>query len=157
MKLFYGADKTVAEFVAKVIWNDERHFDENSRAIGVQDSSGALVGGVVYHNWAPHMQTMELSAGATSARWLTRNLISQLLAYPFYGCGCQMLIGQTDEANTRDRKLMVGLGFSELVVPRLFGRDKDGILQTLTDDEWKAGAFHIKESEYGVRSMSSAA
>ena len=157
MNLFYGADKVVADFVAGIIWNDERRFDDDIRAIGVQDNNGALVGGVVYHNWMPHAGTMELSAGATSARWLTRRIVSCLLAYPFHGCGCQMLVGQTETSNERDRKLMCGIGFRETHIPRLFGRDKDGILQTLTDDQWKAGVYYLKERDYEQKFSSKAA
>lgn len=149
MRLFVGADKVVADFVAGIIWGDERHFSTESRAIGIQNRAGMLVGGVVYHNWTPHAGTIELSAGSLSAKWLTRRLIGQLLAYPFYACECQMLIGQTEKKNERDRKLMCGIGFREQHVPRLFGRDNDGILQTLTDDQWKAGAYFIEEKDYG--------
>lgn len=157
MNLFYGANRAVADYVAGVIWGDERRFGDEMSAIGVQDANGSLIGGVVYHNWSPHAGTMELSAGATSARWLTRRIVSYLLAYPFHGCGCQMLLGQTEESNTRDRKLMVGLGFTEQLVPRLFGRDNNGIIQTLTDDQWKAGAFYLKEKDYGQKFSTKAA
>ena len=157
MRLFVGADKAVADFVAGIIWGDERLFSPDSRAIGIQGSDGTLLGGVVYHNWTPHAGTIELSAASLSARWLTRRIIGELLAYPFYGCGCQLLLGQTEKSNTRDRKLMCGIGFMETHVPRLFGRDNDGILQTLTDDQWKAGAYHIEEADYGKIKSSTAA
>lgn len=150
MRAVWGADMPVANFVASIIWNDDRGFDTNCRALGVQDKTGRLVGGVVYHNWEPHNGTIELSAGAITPRWLTRHIASQVLAYGFNTCGCQMLVARTSQKNERTRKLLRGLGFREQLIERLYGRSEHGILMTLTDTAWKAGAYHlIKDQDDG--------
>lgn len=149
MMAVWGSDMPVLDFVASVVWNDERRFDANSRALGVQDGEGNLVGGVVFHNWDPHCGTIEISAGAVTARWLTRSIAAQVFAYAFDTCGCQMIVARTSEKNTRTRKLLTGMGFNEQEIVRLYGRDENGILLTLTDADWKAGAYHLKDQDHG--------
>jgi len=150
MRLVWGHTADVAAFVSKLIWGDGRGFSSEHQAAGIINRDGYIVGGVVFHNWNPWAGTIELSAAATTAKWLTRRIITQILAYPFIKCGCQMIMGQTEKNNRRDRRLMCGIGFSEQHIERLFGRDNDGILQTLTDDEWKAGVYYDEGIEDGT-------
>lgn len=147
MNIIWGHTEAVVKFVSDIIWGDDRGFGGEHTAAGIIDNNGCLVGGVVYHNYNPWAGTIELSAASITAKWLTRKIITKLLSYPFIACGCQMLIGQTEASNRRDRRMMCGIGFSEQRVGRLFGRNSDGILQTLTDDEWKAGLYYNKELE----------
>lgn len=149
MMTVWGHDHSVADFVSHIIWKDDRGFSDNYRAMGILDKGGVLVGGIVYHNYDPDAGVIEWSAGATTPKWLTPNVVKAAFAYPFHLCKCQMLMARTEAKNRRTRRLLCGIGFSEQKVERLFGRNSDGILLTLTDDEWKAGIYHTKEFEHG--------
>jgi RimJ/RimL family protein N-acetyltransferase len=71
-----------------------------------------------------------------------------LLHYAFIDVGCQMVVTRTRASNSRNVKMMRGLGFSELCLKRLFGRHEDGIIFQLTDDDWKTGRFYMRPN-YG--------
>lgn len=141
--LLYGEDRAVAAFVAALMPHGGA-FGDNSRAIGVVHKN-KLIGGLVYHDWNPQAGVIEISGAATSPRWLSRKNIHFMLAYPFEDCGCQMVVMRTSEHNKRVQKVITGIGFDALRIPRLYGRDEDGILLTLTDDAWKSGRFYLKE------------
>lgn len=141
MRLLYGYNEIVGQFVSNLIWKKPDLFDDRARAIGVINNSGELVGGMVFTEYNPHAMTMEVSGASISPRWLTRRIISDLLAYPFEQCNCQMITGRTRVTNYRTRKLLSAIGVREQFVERLFGRHQDGFLLTLTDDAWRNGRF----------------
>src|SRR5579862_9033727 len=64
-------------------------------AIGVVSEDGRALGGVVFHNYQPRFRNIEVSFASETPRWLTRNLIRQLLAYPFDQLACQRLTAIT--------------------------------------------------------------
>lgn len=141
MKLLYGHDRAVCDLVAKVIWNDHRKFDENSVAVGVLDTSGNLIGGFVWTNWQPEAGTIEISAASVSRRWLTRRLLWQVFAYPFDEIGCQCVYAHTRADNAPVSRLLESIGFVSIDVPRLHGRNADGVLWWLTEENWRAGIY----------------
>lgn len=115
----------------------------NATCIGVTDASG-IIAGVAFHDWQPDAGTIQLSAYAKSARWLTRDVIGGIMEYPFGQLDCQMITAQTSVDNTRTRKLWRRLGAREFVIPRLLGREKDGAVLTLTKEAWKASKYYGK-------------
>jgi len=44
--------------------------------------------------------------------------------------------------NTRLLRQLKALGYKRVTVERLFGRDRDGVVATLTDDVWKSRRIH---------------
>ena len=141
MRLLYEHDGLVCNFVAKIVWGDHRRFDDNAAAVGVIDCKGVMVGGIVWHNWQPEAGTIEISAGTISKRWLTRKLIWQIFSYPFDRCNCQCVFAQTRADNGPVAKLLEGIGFNSIDVPRLHGRDADGVLWWLPEETWRAGSY----------------
>lgn len=141
MKLLYEHDGIVCNFVAEIIWNDERRFGDDAAAVGVIDKKGNLIGGVVWHNWQPWAGTIEISAGTINPRWLTRKLLWQIFSYPFDRCGCQCVFAQTRADNGPVSRLLYGIGFQSIDVPRLHGRDADGVLWWLTEETWRASKY----------------
>jgi RimJ/RimL family protein N-acetyltransferase len=137
--LLYGHDEAVAEFVARLIPGCERGF-ANYRAIGVVTDEGRLVGGMVFHHWSPEHGTIEVTSAATTPRWFTRQVMTELFAYPFR-IGCQMVVLQTSERNTRLHRQLEKLGLRRHTIPRLYGRDEAGVIFTMTDDDWLSGRF----------------
>lgn len=145
MEAVWGADEAVAGWVAAHIPGCERGF-ERPRSLGVLDSAGNLVGGIVYHNWNPERGIIEMSGAATDKRWLTRSVIRAAFTYPFAGAGCQTVYMLVSERNQtwNGRGLISGLrrfGFAMQRIPRLFGRDEDGLFFTLTDDAWNGSPY----------------
>jgi hypothetical protein len=150
MQLIYGHDLAVARWVASQIWFcRERGFDENSTAIGVMDGDKA-VGGFVFHDYAPEFGVIEISFAGTDRRWLTRPVIWAMFSYVFNDIGCQMCCSRTPASITAGIRFTKAYGFKQVTVPRLFGRNEDGIISTLTVEDWRANGWH-KENSHGQK------
>ena len=132
-------DKRVAGWVAQQL-GFERGFGK-AQALGVVHKD-TLVAGLVFHNWEPEHGTIEVSGAATDRRWMTRKVMNTALNYVFDEVGCQMVIARQDIGNLSPRKAWLGLGASEYVIPRLRGKNTDGTIITLTDDQWRASKFY---------------
>jgi RimJ/RimL family protein N-acetyltransferase len=145
MTPLYGHDQTVAYFVAQFIPGCEiRGFSENYRAIGVLHGED-LIGGLVYHNWNPEAGVIEFSGASVNRRWLTRSILKALFSYPFEGVGCQMVCARVSERNTHLIRMLRAYGFHDVTVPRLFGRDENALVFTLTIEDWESNGFHEKK------------
>lgn len=102
---------------------------------------GEPLGVVVFHNWNPEAEVIEISAAADSRHWLTRKTLNRIFSYAFDDCGCQMVVARIAETNTPLHSIFHRYGFDSFVVPRLRGRNADERIFTLTDDVWRAGKF----------------
>lgn len=78
---------------------------------------------------------------ADDRRWMTRSVINMAMAYVFDLAGCQMLVSRQKSENTSARRVMMALGGAEITIPRLFGKDCDGTIITITDDAWRSSRF----------------
>jgi RimJ/RimL family protein N-acetyltransferase len=105
-------------------------------AIGVVSEDGRALGGVVFHNYQPRFRNIEGSFASETPRWLTRNLIRQILSYPFDQLSCQRLTAITPKRAHAARAFLDHFGFKrEGVVRRGFGSD-DAIISGLMRREW---------------------
>jgi hypothetical protein len=134
-------DARIAEWVADRL-GYETGFGA-CQALGVV-RNGDLRGAVVYHDWQPQHETIALSAFAVDRKWLDRRTIKAVFDYPF--SFCQMVWVQTDLDNPA-RAIFLKLGSDEIVVPRLFGRDRNGVILTLTDDQWRKTKYARMEHD----------
>ena len=141
MRLLLGHDDTVESFVAQRVPGCEDGFGA-SRSFGIIDRSGTLVAGWIWHNWDPHSGTIEFSGAALGPGWLNRKILQDLFSYAFEGAGCQMVITRNRADNHRLHKQLKSIGFNRFDIPRLFGRDADGVAWTLTDDDWKESKYY---------------
>ena len=140
MTPLYGHSEAVADFVSKLIPRCGGGFGECS-AIGVIDESGKLIGGLVFNNWEPEFGTIEVTGAATDRRWFTRDILDAVDRYAFGDLGCQMLIAR-HSANARHiRRLWLAVGAEEFVIPRLWGRNEDGVISTITQESWNESRF----------------
>ena len=135
MRLVWGAN-IVPFVVARCGF--VRDFGE-CQAAGVFDSEDRLAAGIVFHDWNPEGGTLEVSAAACNPAWAQRNVIREAFWYVF--SNCQMAVTRTSSENRPVRKLWKAFGASEFVIPRLLGRHSDGVIYTLTDDEWNSSRF----------------
>lgn len=151
----YGHDETVARFVSGLIPRFQgRQFDASAKAIGIVDGEGKLIAGVVYHNYDPPSQTIEISGAALPGRfWISRETLKRSYQYPFHTCGCQMVVQRNDAEDTRLLRQLADLNYMFIRVPRALGRDRDGVLCLLTYEDWAANRFcrkyhhHIPDHE----------
>ena len=142
MRIIWGGastpetNQTIADFVATHIAGCERGFADFT-TMGVEEN-GALVAGVVFHNYAPEAGVIELSAASTSKRWLTPPVLKGMFDYPLEQIGCQMVVLRVSERNTGMIAIAERFGFTRHRIPRLRGRDEAEIIFTLTDNDWRA-------------------
>ena len=108
-------------------------------------NGGKLLAVIVYHNLDRRAGVIEISGAAESPRWLTRPVLFEMHAYPFDQLGCQMIVQRNSERNGASgrglQRMLASYGYKQIRVPRLYGRDEDGILHCLTDDDWRANGF----------------
>jgi RimJ/RimL family protein N-acetyltransferase len=140
----YGQDETVAAFVASLIPECRTRGFGKCKAIGIVNEKGHLLGGLVYRNWCPEVGTIEISGAAVpGTNWLSRRTVNIMYDYPFYQCGCQMVIKTTMADNVIVLRIMAAIGFSLHKIHRLGGRDRDGVVGTLTREDWEASRYNV--------------
>jgi len=144
MDLLFGYDVVVSTFVARHIPHCHRGFGKNMKAIGILDENKVLVGGLVFHDYQPETGLIEISGAATTKRWLTRVVLNRMFDYPFLECQCQMVVMRIRRDNHPLHRMLLAYGFKSQIVSRMFGRDVDGLLCTLTDDAWLSNKFNKK-------------
>jgi RimJ/RimL family protein N-acetyltransferase len=110
-------------------------------AIGVADG-GTIVGGFVYTDFDPDAGVIEIHGASAVKNWLTRPVLYGLFSYPFDQLGCQMVAMRISADDKPLRRMLMAYGFKALHIPRLFGRNADGYIMTLTDDDWRCNRFH---------------
>ena len=135
MQFLYGHDDAVTSFVAQLIGREVRSFGRY-KAIGVLDEDGRLIGGAVYSNYDPAAGVIEGSIAAIDRRFFSREAFRRILEYVFIGCGCQMLYARVRADNEHLLSQLARLNFNFTLIPRMYGRDDDGVVVTLTDDQW---------------------
>ena len=128
--------------MAKQIPGCERGFGANRSAFVVD--SKEIAAGVVFHNWSPTSEVIEVSAAAVNPKWATRSVLKDLFDYAYDGCGCQMVIARISAKNERARRLWRAFGASEYIIPRLRGRNENEAILTLTQEAWSASKFRGK-------------
>jgi len=143
LKYVTGHDKLVADFVTSIkraLGDPDYAFNvDRIRTIGVLDSNNELIAGLIYHGYAPAQGVIELTVEALPKKqWLTRSTLAVMFQYPFIECGCQMLMTKTSLRHEHVLRMLAALNFQFINIPRIYGRDRDGVLCLLTDDDWKA-------------------
>lgn len=143
MQLIWAGDSSpavrdaIVGFVARQVKGAERGFG-NCVTMGVIDGE-TLIAGMVFHNYSPECQTIELSGAAISKRWLTRRVFNEMFSYAFDQAGCQMLVARHSEHNVPLRRMWNAIGANEYLIPRLRGRDEAEAIATYTAEAWREG------------------
>lgn len=147
----YGQDEVVASFVAERIPECRGRGFGKCKAIGIVNAeSGHLLGGLVYRNWHPEFGTIEISGAAVpGTNWFSRRTIQIMHDYPFDQCNCQMVIMTTMADNLLVLRILAAIGYAFHPIARLGGRDHDGVVATLTLEQWQASPYntHRKQKE----------
>ena len=141
LRCVHDHPQKVAEFVASRIPHCHNGFGK-CHAMGVIDDEGKLIAGVVYNNWNREAEIMEMSAASITPHWLTRDVLHQIYWYPYLRCGCQMTVMQVPAENRRLIYLLSRYGYELTLFPRLYGRERDGMICRLTVERWAANKFN---------------
>jgi RimJ/RimL family protein N-acetyltransferase len=110
------------------------HTSDDMVAIGLKRDE-RLVAGVLYEGINAHNCWMHV-AGEPGSRWLTRDYLRTVFAYPFLVCGVRRISGYVDAQNHQARRFDEHLGFQEEA--RLSGAGMNGgdvILYVMWRDE----------------------
>lgn len=143
----FGQDEVVANFVAQFIPECRERGFGKCKAIGVADETG-LLGGLVYRNWHPELGTIEISGGALpDTNWFSRRTIQIMHEYPFYQAGCQMVIMTTMSTNAIVLRILAAIGYTFYTIHRLGGRDQDGVVCTLTVEDWEQSKYNKNRAQ----------
>lgn len=149
MRLLFGHDREVAHWVAEHIPHMRERIPYfgygeafgQGVAIGVLSNAGELIAGVVYHNFDPFTQNIEVSCAATTGRWGNLEIFRALLRYPFGQANCNRVTAVTPRRATSTRRFLEGLGFKrEGSIRRGFLSD-NAIVYGLLREEWEQGRF----------------
>ena len=142
LEYIFGQDEVVAKFVAQFIPECRERGFGKCKAIGIADETGMLAG-LVYKNYQPELGTIEISAAALpETNWYSRRTIQVMHEYPFDQCGCQMVIITTMASNLIVQRILAAIGYDFYYMKRLGGRHQDGVVATLTDDQWQASKYN---------------
>lgn len=147
MRPIYGCNEAVTSLVTALIDDCERSDFGECTAIGAADAE-RLFGGFVFHNYRPDAAVIEVSFAGIGRRWLTRPVLYAAFSYVFDDLGCQLAVSRTPASMTHAVRIARAYGFEQVRVPRLFGRDEDAIISSLTVEAWRANGFH-KENAHG--------
>lgn len=102
-----------------------------------------IVAGLVFHNWEPDAGIAEYSGAALpGANWMTSDILKAAAGYLFDGLRCQMIYARVRPENKKLQRLLELSGHKRHVIPRFAGRDRDGLIYTLTDDDWKVSRLN---------------
>lgn len=137
-----GAYSAISDFVSHRIWGDGRGLPDGT-ALGILHG-GALVAGVIYHNWQPREAVVEISVASDNKRWLTRPVLAEMFGFAFGQLGCQAVVCRMDPDNWPLRRICGAYGFTEHTLPRLRGRDRAEIVCILGDDDWRGNKFNAR-------------
>lgn len=133
----------LARWVADHIWPGKGRDFGNCRGMAVIEGE-TLIGGAIWHNFDADAGVVELSAAATSKRWLTRETLDVMFGVPFRDWGCQATVFRISPEDEPMHRMLAAYGGELFVLPRLRGRHADEHVFIVTDDAWKSNKFNVK-------------
>lgn len=136
LTFIYNQDEAVLRFVSQFHGMPNMMWIDKCKTIGIIDEEGKLITGITYFNFDPTAEIIEMGLVSISRRWANRTVYKRMFEYPFIECGCQMLYTRVRADNEYLLGMMARLNFNLTLIPRMYGRDEDGVIGTLTDDQW---------------------
>lgn len=110
---------------------------------GIVDREGVLQGVALYHNYAPHYRSIEITFGLESPRYLSKSVIAGVFAYPFNQLQLQRCSAVTPRSSASARRFLEKFGFRREGLIRLgFGDFGDAVVYGLTRKDWRESPFN---------------
>lgn len=151
MNILWGSEREPELNARLSQWASVKIFG-NARGFGPCTTMGifkrsSLVAVAVFHEYNREAGIIEISGASDDKLWMTRQVLWEMFSYAFDQLGCQMVVQRASEKNIQANgrglpRLFKAYGYTTIRIPRLYGRDEDGVLYCLTDDAWRANGFH---------------
>lgn len=103
----YGQDQRVIDWVGSRV--DEDNFGPGSVGIGLEEN-GELIAGVVYNIFTGPSICTHIAA-APGKRWMTKDYLFRIHAYPFLQLKCNRITGLVRQDNVECQRFVEHLGF----------------------------------------------
>lgn len=104
-----------------------------SQGIGVM-RSGRMVGAVVYHDYRPRYDSIQLSA-VSDGQWLTPKVLREIFYYPFVQLRCSSIYICVAQTNAHARQFVSRVGFKPAGLLRKGFGTVDAVLYDMLPDE----------------------
>ncbi len=130
MSLVFGEDEFISKWVSDLI----PHADDFGPCvtIGVTNDKEELIAGIVYNSYQPKYGTIELSMAAVSPMWAKKEIIAELLRYPFEQLGCYKVYTVTPAENEKALKVNAHIGFKrEAILASHFGKNRHAVIMRM--------------------------
>jgi RimJ/RimL family protein N-acetyltransferase len=96
-----------------------------------------MVAGVIFHDYQPSCESIQLSMAAVSPIWARRKIIAGLLMYPFNQLGVYRVWTGTPISNTMALRVNEHIGFRrEGVLNSMFGKGRHGVIMRLLKPDY---------------------
>jgi RimJ/RimL family protein N-acetyltransferase len=110
-------------------------FRSDARAIGLE-RDGLLIAVAVYDTFSPGSCAMHIASDG-SGRWLNKDFLFRMFAYPFIQCGFRRVTGLIAASNTASLRFARHIGFQDEGVLREEAPDGDVIVLGMLRRECK--------------------
>ena len=127
--LVYGHDDKIAEWTAGLI----PHVDEFEKYIGIgYVRHDRLIAGFVFNDYHSKFGTIQLSMAALSPMWARKDVIAEVLRYPFEQLGCHKVFTATPADNVKAIKVNAHIGFQkEAILAHQFGKKRHCVMMRM--------------------------
>jgi len=145
LRYIYGEDKSVAQFVAQLIPHiDPAGFPANATAIGITDADNRPLAGIVFYDHSRPAGTVNIAAAARPSAhfWFSRETMRHAMGYAFDVLRCQMVVFRVLANNLGLLRQLHAFGCAPILVPRMYGRQDDGVICTYTAEQWVASRYY---------------
>ncbi len=137
MRLLYGHDAVVGEFVAKLSPIERPVWREPFWGLGIIRDDGALVGGAVFSDLRPAFSTVELSGAAISAHAFGPQIVAEIGDFGFGQLKAFRIWARTSVDNRRARKFLKHCGFvEEATQAHWYGEGRHAITSRTIKPDW---------------------
>ena len=137
--LIFGQDERVAAWVARQLPHVGANGFGPCRAVAIVNGDRPL-GAIVFHDWQPHLGTVQISMATVSRLWAQPQTIRDLLAIPFDQYRANKVWTCIPADNERAIRFNVGIGMvREAVLRHQFGPKRNAVV------------FGMLAREYGAR------
>lgn len=142
--------RPLGEFASVRIFGKPNAFEDYT-AMGVANSEGTIVASVVFYDYSADAGVMQMSGAADTPKWLTKDTMREMFAFPFDQVGCQSVVMRCAVDDKRMGRILPAVGFKKFILPRLRGKNEDEAVYILHDDVWRSSPF-MKETTIGKKS-----
>lgn len=150
MRLAFGNDALWARWAAQHIPHMNGEDFGACATVGVVNSEGYPIGAVVFHEYQPQYGNVMVSMASATPKWLTRSLISGILAVPFRQYGVQRLTAITPPGETSVARFLQKFGWRREGVIRKGLGSQDAWIWGLLASEWNVHRFNLDRAvSYG--------